>query len=222
MIVGRLIEVSLGFPTVIFTTLLLIALGYWVIAAFSGNIDLEIDADVGDVGADIGDAGADGGSADGGGFLSTILQSFDLHHMPITVVVTVIALIGWATSGIATTLTTSSGGSAGMLVGIFIALGAFVFSVFMAGRVGRLLRPFFVAALPVRRADLIGRICTVRTGRVDRSFGQAEVDDAESGNHTIQVRCNIENELSAGSQALIVDVDKEGRFVVSPDVDGLT
>lgn len=218
---GRLIEVSLGFPTVIFTTLLLIALGYWLIAAFSGNIDLEIDADVGDVGADVGDVGADGGTADGGGLLGNLLQSFDLHHMPITVVFTVIALVGWATSGIVTSITTTSGGSAGLLVGVFIALGAFVFSIFMAGRVGRMLRPFFVAALPVRRADLVGRICTVRTGRVDQSFGQAEVNDAEKAAHTIQIRCAIDNELVAGSQALIVDVDKEGQFIVSPDVDGL-
>lgn len=218
---GRLIEVSLGFPTVIFTTLLLIALGYWLIAAFSGNIDLEIDADVGDVGTDVGDVGADGGTADGGGFLGNLLQSFDLHHMPITVVFTVIALVGWATSGIVTSITTTSGGSAGLLVGVFTALGALIFSVFMAGRIGRMLRPFFVAALPVRRADLVGRICTVRTGRVDRSFGQAEVNDAEKAAHTIQIRCTIDNELAAGSQALIVDVDKEGQFIVSPDVDGL-
>lgn len=218
---GRLIEVSLGFPTVIFTTLLLISLGYWVIAAFSGNIDLEIDADVGDVGTDVGDVGADGAGADGGGFLGNLLQSFDLHHMPITVVITVISLFGWVSSGIVTTLAVTNGGSAGILVGVFIALGAFVFSIFMAGRVGRMLRPFFVAALPVRRADLIGRICTVRTGRVDKSFGQAEVNDAEKAAHTIQVRCAVDNELVAGSQALIVDVDKEGRFIVSPDVDGL-
>ncbi len=216
---GRLFEVSFGFPTVGFTALLLFALGYWVIAALSGQIDLEIEGDVGDVG-DASD-GLDG-AADGGGFFSSLLQSFDLHHMPITVVFTVIALVGWATSGIATTLTTTTGGSAGMLVGSFIALGALLFAIFMAGRVGRLLRPFFVAALPVRRADLIGRICVIRTGRVDASFGQAEVRDREQAEHTIQVRCEIDNELSAGSQALIVDVDSDGRFVVSPDVAGLT
>lgn len=212
---GRVIEVSLGFPTVIFTTLLLIALGYWIIAILSGSLDFEIDADVGDV--------SDGGGSDGSGsgFMGSLLQSFDLHHMPLTVVFSVIAIVGWATSAILTLITTTSGGSAGVLVGVFIALGALVVSVFMAGRVGRLLRPFFVAALPVRHADLIGRICTVRTGRVDRAFGQAEVVDSEAATHTIQVRCAIENDLMSGAQALIVDVDADGRFIVSPDVDGI-
>ncbi len=217
---GRLIEVSLGFPSVIFTTLLLLAIGYWIIAVLSGTIDLEIDADVdagGDVGADVGDGGGAGGS-----FFGTLVQSFDLHHMPITLVFSVIALAGWGISAGLTLLATTSGGSANLLVGIFIALGTLLASVFIAGRVGRLLRPFFVAALPVRRADLVGRICTIRTGRVDASFGQAEVRDRERAEHFIQVRCTIENDLTAGSQALIVDVDDEGRFVVSPDVDGLT
>jgi len=54
-----------------------------------------------------------------------------------------------------------------------------------------------------------------------RNFGQAEVVDAERSTHLIQVRCEIDNDLRSGMRALIVDVDDDGRFIVSPDVKDL-
>ena len=101
-------------------------------------------------------------------------------------------------------------------------LGSFVVSVFLTGRIARALHPFFQAPPHVTRRDLIGKICTIKTGRVDRGFGQAEVLDAERSTHLVQVRCEIANELTAGRKALIIDVDDEGIFLVSPDVEAIT
>ncbi|MGV2386834.1 MAG UNVERIFIED_CONTAM: hypothetical protein LOD86_16430, partial [Thermobifida fusca] len=52
----------------------------------------------------------------------------------------------------------------------------------------------------------------VRTGRVDRDFGQAEVTAADGSTALIQVRQTGEESLTAGSTALIVDYDPEGSF----------
>ena len=55
----RLLELSFGFPTVVFTTMLLLSLTYWVFAVLAGRIDLEVESEI-DIegGGDIGDGGA--------------------------------------------------------------------------------------------------------------------------------------------------------------------
>lgn len=66
------------------------------------------------------------------------------------------------------------------------------------------------------RQDFVGRMCVIRTGRVDLGFGQAEVRAADGASAVIQVRQqrNREDEpaLKAGSTALIFDYDAEGEF----------
>ncbi len=208
---GRLIELSFGFPTVIFTGMLLLSFGYWILAVVAGNLDLEMETDI--------DGEID---LDGAGVGTSLLSTFDLHHIPFTVMFTLLSLFGWAISAGFTSFVVTAGASAALLIGTFIALGSFVASVFVTGRVSRALQPFFATPPHVKRRDLIGKICIVQTGRVDRGFGQAEVVDAERSTHLVQVRCEIENELSAGRKALIVDVDDEGIFMISPDVDAIT
>ena len=210
----RVLEVSFGFPTVIFTTLLLISLGYWALTTGLGigdaDADLDIDTDV-DVDVD--------GEAFG---IGAALRALDLHLLPISLGITIISAVGWVVSVSSALLLTSSGGSTGALVGLLIIMGAVVAGVFVTGRVGHLLRPVFTNPPAIRRRDLVGRLCTVTTGRVDSDFGQAETLDTEQSTHVIQVRCDVQNSLTKGSPALIVSVDDDGYFTVSPDVEALT
>ena len=66
------------------------------------------------------------------------------------------------------------------------------------------------------RQDFVGRMCVIRTGRVDLAFGQAEVRAADGSAAVIQVRQqrNRDDEaaLKAGSTALIFDYDADGEF----------
>ena len=56
----------------------------------------------------------------------------------------------------------------------------------------------------------------LRTGRVDARFGQAECADGGAG-LLIEVRCDVQNELQRGSQALIVSFDDEREaYVIEP------
>ena len=58
----------------------------------------------------------------------------------------------------------------------------------------------------VRGGDaLVGRTCVVRTGRVDEHFGQAELLNSQI---LIHVRCDHENKLKKGSEALVIDYHK--------------
>ncbi len=214
---GRVLEVSFGFPTVIFTTLLLISVGYWLLTTLLGGgggdgLDLDLDVDL-DLDLEL--------ESDVGTGLSGLLRTFHLHHIPLSLTFTLLSLFGWAVSVIATSLTTDSG-SASFLPALAIFLGALIVSGLITGRIGQALRPVFAPNPAPGRDDLIGRICIVQTGSVSSTFGQAEVVDSEHGSHLIQVRCEQANELRQGSQALIVTVDGDGLFQISPDVEAVS
>jgi hypothetical protein len=70
------------------------------------------------------------------------------------------------------------------------------------------------------RADFVGLTCVIRTGRVTRTFGQAEVRSPDGSSAIVQVRQTGADELAAGTVALIYDVDSEGEFfwVVPADI----
>jgi hypothetical protein len=99
-----------------------------------------------------------------------------------------------------------------------------VAALVVAGIVTRLL------AIPLRRlmptgpdasrADFLGLTCVIRTGRVTKTFGQAEVHSPDGSSAIIQVRQAGEDPLAAGTVALIYDVDLEGEFfwVVPADI----
>jgi len=229
--VSEIFEIVFGLPTVIFTVTLAISLGFFLITFLfglgdGGGGDFEIDAGGGsdvdiDISADGTEAGgSDGADGDGTSALAGLLQAANLHILPLALTFAIISLVGWLVSALGTLLLTSDN-SPGVITALAIALAGFTAGIFIAGRVGHLLRPIFVPGVHIKRSDLIGRICTVQTGRVDRAFGQAEVVDSERSTHLIQIRCEIDNDLRPGARALIVDVDHEGRFIVSPDVKDL-
>jgi hypothetical protein len=95
-----------------------------------------------------------------------------------------------------------------------------VAAVLLSGLLTRLLTPPLKRMLteeqvPTRR-DFVGRMCVIRTGRVDLAFGQAEVRAADGAAAVIQVRQqrnqDEEPALKAGNTALIFDYDADGQF----------
>jgi hypothetical protein len=108
----------------------------------------------------------------------------------------------------------------GHLSGAVPSTGVVLAAVVLSGLVTRVLTPPLRRALteeqvPSRR-DFVGRMCVIRTGRVDLAFGQATVRAADGSSAVIQVRQqrNQEEEaaLKAGSTALIFDYDADGGF----------
>lgn len=210
----RFLEVSLGFPTVIFTFLLVVSLGFWLLSFLTGVgsdggfLDLDVDADL-DLETDLGNG------------IGSLLRTFHLHHVPITITLSVLAFVGWFVSSGLTLLLTGDG-SVAVIPGAGIFIASLFVAGFLAGRLGQAMAPLFTPPPHIEHQDLVGRLCTVRTGSVSRTFGQAEVVDTESSTHTIQVRCSQSNSLTQGSQGLIVSVNEDGLFQISPDVAALT
>ena len=72
----------------------------------------------------------------------------------------------------------------------------------------RIASRFLVHHEPLRSGGLVGKLCTVTTGRVDAGFGQAQF--SEDGNViTIEVRCDPPNSLLRHAQAVILAYDPE-------------
>ena len=202
----KFFEIALGLPTAIFTTLLLISLGYWIITLVSGidqgpDLDLEVDVE--------GDFDIESSSS--------MLAALGLHQVPLSLVFTVVSLTGWVVSMLLVHLLSETG-NVSLFVGLAIALGAIVAGLAVASPVAHLLAPLFAVNAPVHHSDLIGRECIVRTGRVDQEFGQAEVTDHEHGTHIVQVRATVPNDLEAGSIGHLIDVDGDGGFRIEADL----
>lgn len=195
----RFIEIALGLPTAVFTTLVLISLGYWLISLLSGidgGGDIDADADI-DVESSAG-----------------LLASLGLHRIPLSLVFTVVSLTAWLISLILVSIVSDTG-STSIWLAVPIIIGSLIGGLFVASPVAHLAAPLFAVHPPMHRDDLIGRECIVKTGHVDESFGQAEVTDAEHGTHIVQVRCMSPNEVRSGTKAHLVDVNSDGVFQIA-------
>lgn len=84
-------QIIFSFPTVIFTVPLFVCLIYWLIAIF-GFVDIEmLDIDMdGDIDA------ADSVAAQNG--ITGLLMKFGLNGVPLTIILSLISVIGWITS----------------------------------------------------------------------------------------------------------------------------
>lgn len=97
---------------------------------------------------------------------------------------------------------------------VAVGLGSAILGLALGSFAVRPLRHAFVTPPAPQRAALVGKVCTIRSLRVDGSNGTAEVDEA---GYIAEVRCFRDNELTRGSKAIVYDYDsKEGIYHVGP------
>lgn len=190
---GEFVETALGFPTALFSFLLLLVLGYWLLVVFGVG---------------------DGDSLDGISGLAGLVAAFGLDGVPITVAFSVLIAVAWFTSLAGGALLDGLDASTPLLLALGLLLLAIAVVVGWAATwlVVLGLRRLFPRDRETSRADFVGRVCVVRTGKVSHDFGQAEVTAADGSSAIIQVRQNGDEPLSAGDSALIFDYDGDGEF----------
>ncbi|KAB2352199.1 hypothetical protein [Actinomadura rudentiformis] len=216
---AEFLDIVLGFPTALFTFPLLVVAGYWLLVLVGG-------VGAGDLGADV-DTGADIGAEDTGlGGPAGVLGAAGLGGVPVTVVLSLLIGVGWFASLVGSVLAEGAGDVAAVLS---FAVLVIAFGVAWAGT--RLLvlplRPIFRRDAGTTRRDLVGRMCVIRTGRVDSDFGQAEVITPDGSTVLVQVRrppaslastgapvagATFEGDLTHGTTALIFDYEPAGEF----------
>lgn len=192
------LETIFAFPVVIYTTLLLLCVFFWLIGAIDifqlDSLDISPEGDIGSLNA-----------------LAGILLKFKLHEIPFTVVATCVALFAWLTSyGIFRTLQMPMKDVSLIYYGLGFA------NILVSGAIGLIvtsivLRPFnqWLAKLnkTVTHKDILGEVVIVRTSVVNTEKGEATYEDGGAG-MILQVRClNEANQLTRGSEAIIVKYD---------------
>lgn len=228
----------LAFPTVIFTILLGVVVLYWLFVLLGaldinllGDADLDghghTDIDVGGHGhADVhldghghglhGDAaGHDHGHGHGdadaehAGGLAGLIQALGLGGVPVTLMLSVLILAAWSFClGALEVL-----GSAGWVT-VVAPLASLALAVPVTAVLVRPLRRLYTTLAAPSHRDLLGKICTITTLRVDERYGQAEIADGGAG-LIVQVRSTGPGRLSRGDRALIFDY-KDEVFYVEP------
>jgi hypothetical protein len=184
---GGFVAAILAYPTALFSFLLLVVIVYWSLVLVGAAAPDD-------------DPGTDG-----------ILDHIGLGGVPATATLSLLVAVAWFASLAGRTALGAAGlanaATATVLLILAIAAG------FGATRLlVRPLRTVFGTGTTPSRNDFVGRICVVRTGRVDAGFGQAEVTADDGSSAIVQVRQNDAADLKAGSTALIYDIDPDGGF----------
>lgn len=198
------LRASVELPTVIFTGLLAVVAGLWLMSLI-GFLDIEVDA-----GADLGD-----------GVLDHALEPLNLSDVPTTVLLSIFALGGWFVSVLASVfLLDSRSGTAllvlAIVVGLVAAVVGLAFTVWIAPSLGRV----FVTATAPSKRDLIGRFAEIRSATVTATSGRAEAEWPDGTVSTIDVRVNehvavAAGELQRGDRAFIIDwLEATDDFIV--------
>ncbi len=235
-----LLALLVSYPAVVYTVALGVVLVYWLFVVLGavhidtshadGALDGALDGgdvggghhgDVGgDHGGDVGDGDAGGdhaGEGDTPGGSLGMLAALKLRSVPATVSLSfiilfawIIAVMGmnWATRALPTVSPT--------LLGTAILLLAPVLALPLTSLAIRPLAPLFKHRTATRQKELVGKICVVRTGTVDDTFGEATLEDGGAG-LVVRVRIDAGDALKRGEQAVIVGFDEEkDAFLVAP------
>jgi hypothetical protein len=233
------IAAIISFPTVVFTVALFVVVGYWLLALIggvgsdlldgaAGKLDGAVDALTGKVeGAVDGAVDAVAGKVDGavdaaagkidgaagklegaaGGL--GLAAAIGFGKAPATVVISLLTLFAWTLSTLAT-LWTSEYGIAGLPLQAGIGFGAAIVAGMLTGFIARALGRMFKRHQPIRRGQLVGKLATITTGRVDERFGQANLHE-DGANLIVDVRCPTPNSLVRHARVVLVSFDAEAN-----------
>lgn len=193
------------FPTLLFSALLIAVAVFWLLVLFSG-----VGADFLDGDVEVGD-GADAAGVTGfAGFMAAI----GLGGVPASVPLSLVVAVGWfaSLSGKALTGGLALAGPLAVVADVALLVAALLCGWLVTRVLVRPLRRLLPPEDVPTRRDFVGRTCVIRTGRVSRDFGQAEVTAPDGSSAIVQVRQTGDEPFRAGSTALIFEYDADGEF----------
>lgn len=196
----QFLTASFSYPTIVYTTLLSIAVGYWLLSLVGivglDSLDFGADMDV-DV-----DAEAHSDMAAAGFF-----QNAPIRVIPLSLALTLLFFFGWLVCHTAALYLgpVFNAGLPRLIWGTAILIFGTLIALVLANLAAIPLTPVFKTHASPRKKDLLGRTIEVRTGRVDEHFGSGVADSA--GNVLIiEIRCEA-GKLKRGDRALVIDYD---------------
>lgn len=133
-----------------------------------------------------------------------------LRKAPFTVIISMLMLISWVAcflgmQFLAPVLDTFL---PHFVSAAIIGLGSLGLAMPVTGISASPLAPLFETHKAGRREDLVGKTCRIETGSVDRTFGQATVEE-DGGWMKVEVRTRKSGGISRGDEVLIVAYDPQ-------------
>ncbi|MFC1748465.1 DUF1449 domain-containing protein [Pseudomonadota bacterium] len=200
-----------SFPTAFFTFVLAVIVLYWLVAVL-GMVDIDIlDFDINDPTGELGvNTQTEHGTPD---VLAGLMLKLGLHGVPITIILSFIALFGWLCCYYLVYLLFPlvPDGVLQYLVGLPILLGALFIASMMTSVVIKPLRPLFKKATAHTPKVILGQTAVVRTSRVDNNFGEAMLDDGGAG-IILKVRTSDETTFKKGDRVVLLEYEKENNI----------
>jgi len=199
-----------SFPTVIYTVLLIVCVLYWAIAML-GLVDLEI-LDI-DLDGDIDSTD----SAETQSILAGVLLKLGLNGVPLTIVLTIIAIIGW----LICYYTTYFGAKLLPdlnIIKIIAALVTFVIAsyitVLITAQVIKPLRALFSKLDVDETKHIIGQTVVVRSSVVNTERGEAFMNDGGAG-VLLNIRTSAGSEFKKGDNVVVIEkLERDNHYKV--------
>ncbi|PUA29071.1 MAG: hypothetical protein B0W54_00160 [Cellvibrio sp. 79] len=191
-----------SFPTVIFTIVLGIAVLYWICAAF-GLLEVEIlDVNVPDLDGQL-HAHAEHSFAE---TFAGILLRLGLNGVPVTIIITFIALIGWFISYYLSYFEWLMFGYGWLrfLIGIPVFLFSLYLAVLITAQLIKPLRKLFAKTEQFVEKKILGQTAIVRSSKVDSHSGEANFDDGGAG-LIIKVRAIGDQQFIRGERVVLLE-----------------
>jgi hypothetical protein len=139
--------------------------------------------------------------------LESAMSLLGVAGVPVTIVAGVASIFGWLTSFFANRFLPDS-----LLINTGILAASGIIGLTAGSFALRPLRGVFRTVSGPSRKEHVGKICEVRSLRVDDHSGTADI-----GGMIADIRCYRENSLTVGSKAIVYDYDpQEGLYHVGP------
>lgn len=188
-------QIIFTFPTVFFTFLLALSAVYWLLTVlgFVGIEALDLDLDGADSVASL-------------NVFSGLLFRLGLNGVPVTIVISLISLIGWIFCFLAVYFVYPwiPVRWLQVIVGIPVIVMVLYFSALITAQLIKPLRPVFLASNQEVQKQILGQVAVVRTGEVDRNFGEAYLEDGGAG-LIVKVRSYKDEVFKRGERVVLLE-----------------
>jgi hypothetical protein len=214
-------EIIVSFPTVIFTALVIFSILYWLLAVL-GVVDFDaVSIDPPNIG---GDAIGHGDSLSTLNVMAGLMIKLGLNGVPIAIVISSIALLGWLFSFIIVFFVFPYVPTSILkfVVGIGVLCGVTYVASMITAWLIKPLRTVFLASNQEVQKNILGKCAVVRTGAVDKKFGEALLEDGGAG-LIVKVRSYKDEVFNRGDRVVLVEyVASENIYRVISEADFTT
>lgn len=203
------LQIILTFPTIFFTFFLVLSAVYWLLTV------------LGFVGIEALDMDLDGDSVASLNVFSGLLFRLGLNGVPLTIVISLIALLGWVFCFLIVYFVYPwiRVPWLQLVTGIPVVVGVLYVSAIITAVIIKPLRPIFLASDQQVQKQILGQVAVVRTGEANRSFGEAYLEDGGAG-LIIKVRAYKDEVFKRGDRVVLLEyVAGENLYRVVSEAD---